>query len=271
MFNVVQSHSNSRLLALESSNIFERTRYLTEVYRNALAREVRHLGYAIERREHGFELAGISPNLLERFSKRAAERDRAITAREAELSRELSRDEIAVLVRETRAKKQHELTPDDVRQRQFAQVSEVELRELHALRTNARPITPAHPPLADAITRASEHVFERKTVVPLHELTAEIGRGGYSLVFRGDHRWLPRTAAIKVLTTRDGRLAADTGLLRREGRILSRLKDPHFVRVLDYSEAGPFSWLAIELVSGVSLASLRSYIVVQAFSLQFAA
>ena len=60
VFNVVQSRSNSRLLALESSHIFERTRYLTEVYRNALAREVRQLGYAIERREHGFELAKLS-------------------------------------------------------------------------------------------------------------------------------------------------------------------------------------------------------------------
>ena len=95
VFNVVQSGSNSRLLALESSNIFERSRYLTEVYRNALAREVQKLGYAIERRAHGFELAEISSNLLERFSKRAAERDRAIAVREAELGRELTRDEIA--------------------------------------------------------------------------------------------------------------------------------------------------------------------------------
>ncbi|MEO6246934.1 MAG: MobF family relaxase, partial [Opitutaceae bacterium] len=179
VFNVVQGCSSSRLLALESSPIFERARYLTEVYRNALAREVRRLGYAIERREHGFELAGISSNLLERFSKRAAERDRAITGREAELGRELSRDEIAVLVRENRAKKQPELTPEDVRQRQFAQVSEVELRELRALRTNARPTAPLRSALADVITRASEHVFERKTVVPLHELTAEVVRQSY--------------------------------------------------------------------------------------------
>ena len=130
VFNVVQSGSNSRLLALESSNIFERSRYLTEVYRNALAREVQKLGYAIERRAHGFELAEISSNLLERFSKRAAERDRAIAVREAQLGRELTRDEIAVLVRENRAKKQYELTPEDVRQGQFAQVNEEELRQL---------------------------------------------------------------------------------------------------------------------------------------------
>ena len=179
VFNVVQSGSSSRLLALESSNIFERARYLTEVYRNALAREVQKLGYEVQRREHGFELAGISPSLLERFSKRAKERDAAISVREAELGRELTRDEIAVLVRENRAKKQYELTPEDLRQRQFAQVTDNELRQLHALRDIAKPVATGNIPLAVAIERAVEHVFERKTVVPVHELTAEILRQSY--------------------------------------------------------------------------------------------
>ena len=179
VFNVVQSGPNSRLLALESSNIFERTRYLTEVYRNALAREVQKLGYAIERRAHGFELAEISSNLLERFSKRAVERDRAIAVREAELGRELTRDEIAVLVRENRAKKQYELTPDVVRQRQFAQVNEEELRQLQALCGPAKRSATGPVPLSVVIERAAEHLFERKTVVPVYELTAEVLRQSY--------------------------------------------------------------------------------------------
>ena len=179
VFNVTRDSAGPRLLALESSNIFERTRYLTEVYRNALAREVQQLGYAIERREHGFELAGISSNLLERFSKRAKERDAAIAVREAELGRELTRDEIAVLVRENRAKKQYELTPDDVRQRQFAQVNEEEVRQLQALREKAKLPATERVPLTVAITRAAEHVFERKSVVPQHELTAEVVRQSY--------------------------------------------------------------------------------------------
>jgi conjugative relaxase-like TrwC/TraI family protein len=135
IFNVTRSDSKGgQLLALESSAIFERTKYLTEVYRNALAREVQRLGYQIERRPNGFELAGVSSDLLERFSKRAQERDQAIAAREAELGRELSRDEIAILVRENRAAKQYELTPDEVRQGQLAQVKESELAQLQALK-----------------------------------------------------------------------------------------------------------------------------------------
>ena len=58
--------------------------YLTEVYRNALAREVRGLGYEIESRrdskgrDHGLEIRGVSIELLERYSVRSAQRDAAI-------------------------------------------------------------------------------------------------------------------------------------------------------------------------------------------------
>ena len=205
VFNVTRSDSNGgRLLALESSNIFERTKYLTEVYRNTLAREVQKLGYQIERRSNGFELAGISSELLERFSKRAQERDRAIAAREAELGRELTRDEIAILVRETRAAKQYELTPDEVRQGQLAQVNESELVQLRALKSGV-PRTPSEAvSLPDAISRAAEHLFERRTVVPDHEFTATVLRETY-----GVHS----LAAIKAA------LAGDSCLLRANGQV----------------------------------------------------
>lgn len=208
IFNVTRSDSNGgRLLALETSNIFERTKYLTEVYRNALAREVQRLGYQIERRPNGFELAGVSPELLERFSKRAQQRDQAIAAREAELGRELSRDEIAILVRENRAAKQYELTSDQVRQGQLAQVNASELEQLRALKSGA-PRTPAEAvSLPDAIARASEHLFERRTVVPEQEFTAAVLRETY-----GAHS----LDAVKSA------LAADGRLLRADGQFSTR-------------------------------------------------
>lgn len=205
IFNVTRSDSKGgRLLALESSNIFERTKYLTEVYRNALAREVQQLGYQIERRANGFELAGVSQDLLERFSKRAQQRDQAIASREAELGRELSRDEIAILVRENRAAKQYELTPDQVRQGQLTQISASEIAQLTALKSKA-PQPPAEAVgLAEAIARASEHLFERRTVVPEYEFTAEVLREIY-----GKHS----LDAVKSA------LIVDDRLLRADGQI----------------------------------------------------
>lgn len=206
IFNVTRSDSKSgRLLALESSDIFERTKYLTEVYRNALACEVRQLGYQIERRSNGFELAGISSDLLERFSKRAQQRDQAIAAREAELGRELSRDEIAILVRENRAAKQYELTPDEVRQGQLAQMNESELAQLQALKAGVpRAAPPEAVSLPDAISRAAEHLFERRTVVPEYEFTSAVLRETY-----GTHS----LAAVKAALT------ADRHLLRADGQV----------------------------------------------------
>lgn len=215
IFNVTQDSTGPRLLALESSVIFDRSRYVTEVYRNALARELQALGYAIERREHGFELAEISSNLLERFSKRAQQRDAAIKSREAELGRELSRDEIAVLVRENRAEKQYDLAPDDVRQRQLAQVSAEELRHLHALRDKPTSAAPEQATLSTAVARASEHVFERKTVVPVHELTAEVVRQCY-----GQHSLAAIKGAIHAKS--NGLLHADGNATTREAPELER-------------------------------------------------
>jgi conjugative relaxase-like TrwC/TraI family protein len=206
IFNVTRSDSKSGgLLALESSNIFERTKYLTEVYRNALAREVRQLGYQSERRSNGFELTGIPSDLLERFSKRAQQRDQAIAAREAELGRELTRDEVAILVRENRAAKQYELTPDQVRQGQLAQMNEGELAQLQALKSGLlRSAPPEGVSLNEAIVRITEHLFERRTVVSDHEFTAAVLRETY-----GVHS----LAAVKAA------LAADSHLLRADGQV----------------------------------------------------
>ena len=205
IFNVTRSDSQGgRLLALESSPIFDRTRYLTEVYRNVLAREVQKFGYQIERRSNGFELAGVSPDLLERFSKRAQQRDQAIAAREAELGRELSRDEIAVLVRENRNAKQYELTPDEVRRGQLSQISASELEQLHALKSG-----PSRPPsdpmtLPVAIANVAEHLFERRTVVPDYEFTAAVMRETY-----GAHS----LDAVKAAMATDPQLLQANGLI----------------------------------------------------------
>lgn len=223
IFNVTRSESG-RLMALESSALFENTRYLTEVYRNALAREVRQLGYAIERRDHGFELAGIASDLIERFSKRAQQRDAAIKLRETELGRELSRGEIAILVRENRAAKQYELTSDELRQGQLAQVNEGELAQLHALKTGVlRSDQSENVDLNAAIGRAAEHLFERRTVVSEQEFTATVLREAY-----GGHSLEEVKAAI----------ATDGRLLRAEGQVSTQAALDLERRLVDQLNAG---------------------------------
>ena len=82
--NLTYDGTEGRWKALQASGLYERRSYLTEVYRNALAREVRALGYEVENRhdvrgrDKGFEIAGFSQDLLDKYSQRSAQRDAAI-------------------------------------------------------------------------------------------------------------------------------------------------------------------------------------------------
>ncbi len=82
--NLTFDGAEGRWKALQASDIYERRAYLSEVYRNALARKVQALGYEIENqrdargRDVGFEIRGVSAELLAKFSQRSHQRDRAI-------------------------------------------------------------------------------------------------------------------------------------------------------------------------------------------------
>jgi conjugative relaxase-like TrwC/TraI family protein len=179
IFGVTWDVEKGRLVALETADIFEHAKYLSEVYRNHLAVEVGKLGYQIQKVEHGFELAGMPSALLERFSKRAKERDTAIAAREMKVGRKLTNKEISLLVHKNREKKLYELSPDEVRAYQLAQVTPEELAALKRLRVGTGHAPANQPSLVLAIERAKEHLFERQAVVDDHVLAAEVIRTSY--------------------------------------------------------------------------------------------
>jgi conjugative relaxase-like TrwC/TraI family protein len=119
--NLTYDGVEGRWKALQVSGLYDRRSYLTEVYRNALAREVRALGYEIEDRrdtrgrDKGFEIAGCSQDLLDKYSQRRAQRDAAIREFTRERGRAPTDNEVAVLVRETRADKLQEISTERVR------------------------------------------------------------------------------------------------------------------------------------------------------------
>jgi conjugative relaxase-like TrwC/TraI family protein len=106
--NLTFDGTEGRWKALQASGLYERRAYLTEVYRNRLAFEVRSLGYETDNRhnakgrDRGFEISGVSQELLDKFSQRSAQRDRAIEQFTQERGRKPTDNEVAVLVRESR-------------------------------------------------------------------------------------------------------------------------------------------------------------------------
>lgn len=182
--------------ALSAVEMYQQTAYLTEVYRNALAREVAKLGYAIEDRfergkDNGFGLVGISETTLEKFSRRTDQKQAEIAAFVDQNGRLPSKNEIARLVRDSRPEKLAEITTAEVKGNQRARMTPEESATLTALRQTAhehgsvRTIAGPEP----SLSYAAEHIFERLSTAKDYEVKTEAlrhGRGSIELAQLAD-------------------------------------------------------------------------------------
>ncbi|MCS6852890.1 MAG: serine/threonine protein kinase [Gemmataceae bacterium] len=88
-------------------------------------------------------------------------------------------------------------------------------------------------------------------------LVGPMGQGATGCVYRARHQTLGIPVAVKVLQAplfeHDPYLAER---LRHEARLLAQLNHPNLVRVWDYDDSGPFPYMVVECVEGVTLAEL---------------
>jgi ATP-dependent exoDNAse (exonuclease V) alpha subunit len=172
VFNATFDESERCWKALQAGGMYDAIRYGTAVYRNELAKRVQQIGYRIQPAKHGFEIEGVNPEVLNRFSKRAQQRDQAVLEMEQKLGRKLSNDEISHVVHQSRAKKVKGISTTEVRERQLAQLQPDELQTLQKLSTSVQRTRQPHTAGLEnqTLDYAVAHVFERKSVVPEHEL-----------------------------------------------------------------------------------------------------
>ena len=97
--------------------MFGAIHYGTAVYRNELAKRLHGLGTA-----HGFEIKGGDQKLIERFSKRAQQRNAAVAQKEKQLGRKLTNDEISHAVHHSRPRKQRDISEREVRKAQLSEI-----------------------------------------------------------------------------------------------------------------------------------------------------
>ena len=192
--NLTYDGTEGRWKALQASGLYERRSYLTEVYRNALAREARALGYEVENRhdvrgrDKGFEIAGFSQDFLDKYSQRSAQRDAAIQEFTHSRGRAPTDNEVAVLVRETRPDKLQEISTGRVRSLQQDRLSREERQTLREVSNEAQ--TQSYSPRINhgmheaSLAYSQEHIFERLSVAREHEVLTEAlrhGRGNVDL------------------------------------------------------------------------------------------
>jgi conjugative relaxase-like TrwC/TraI family protein len=173
LFNCTWDRTEQRWKALQTGGMFGAINYGTEVYRNELAKRLNGMGYSLRRSGSAFEIEGVDPKLIERFSKRSQQRDMAVKRREQELGRKLSKQEVAYVVRQTRAKKVKGVSDEQVRRQQLGEIGFFEkfaLRKVVAA-ANGQPARPVEVVTdASALSHGLAHVFERQSVVPRHKI-----------------------------------------------------------------------------------------------------
>lgn len=214
--------------ALQASDIYERRAYLSEVYRNALAQEVRTLGYKLENqrdpkgRDAGFEIRGVSRDLLQKFSQRSRQRDEAIAGFTEQHGRKPTDNEVAVLVRESRADKLTEISTGELRQRQRSRLTpnqEIELSRTRSAQRSKLKMDSSAP----SLEYAEAHIFERVSVASDHELLTEALRHGRGRIRLGDLKGELSLRESTGRILRSGLDVATADTLQRERNMIAAI------------------------------------------------
>ena len=87
-----------------------------------------------------------------------------------------------------------------------------------------------------------------------YEIAQEIGRGGFSVVYRARDRRIGADVAIKLLVPPPAAARLARERLRREVQAVRQLSHPNIVAVYDVAEEGAWSFVVMEYVPGPDLA-----------------
>lgn len=131
VMNLTFDEERGRWYALAAYEMYRAGTPMQERYREILAERVSAMGYGIVPRadREGWEIEGVSPTVMEKFSQRMAERDEAIAAFSAHHGRVPTPKERAVLVRTSREDK--EIVPAaELRERQLERLNPAERESL---------------------------------------------------------------------------------------------------------------------------------------------
>ena len=213
-FNATYDPVENCIKAVEIGNIKRDGEYYSAVFYSRLARKLEAMGYFIDRRGgKEWEIAGVPQSVIDKFSKRTDEVEEEHEQRlasdpdyRAEYKHELGA--------KTRAKKQKELTPEELRKAWDTQLTRSERKALAAVYRGEIAATPAV--TADqAVTFATAHCFEKESLIPERAVVATALLHGLGHLTAEDvRREMDRQG---VLTGEiDGRLMATTREARHE-------------------------------------------------------
>ncbi|MFL5328673.1 MAG: MobF family relaxase [Gemmataceae bacterium] len=171
-FNTTFDQEEGRWKAAQFRDLKRDAPYWEAAFHSRLALGLRHLGYGIERHGRDWDIAGLAPELLHKFSRRTQ------LIEDAARAHSVTRPEVkAQLGAKTRERKQKELGWDDLRAWWKAQLTDGEREQIETVRERARPTERGVTPAA-AMEHALQQSLERQSVVSEKRLLAQTLRYG---------------------------------------------------------------------------------------------
>lgn len=174
-FNATYNQEEDQWKAGQFGAIKKDAPYYQAAFHARLAERMRNLGYAIERTDDGWEIAGVSRELIDKFSKRTAKIEKI--AKEKGITDAKQKDALGA---KNRIGKYTGSPFDELRKVWASQMSQEEIQSITPERQWPHP-----PPLVDsrrAIEYAREHIFERRSVASDRQIMAEALRFGVGSV-----------------------------------------------------------------------------------------
>ena len=172
--------ANGRRMALTESQMMKAVEFAGRYYQSMMARKCMEFGYRIRIKSgrkgvEGFEIDGVEDSVLEKFSRRRTEIEEKIAEFCKEHGRQPSTAEIQIMTLETREAKLKEITTPEVRAQQMKMLTGPEIRQLSRIRKKAdksvfQPLTGNQK--LKLVNEAIDSLYERQSVVPLHEIYA---------------------------------------------------------------------------------------------------
>jgi conjugative relaxase-like TrwC/TraI family protein len=215
VFNTTWDDEERRWKAGQFRELKRDAPYFQAAFRVRLANRLQDLGFGVERKRDDFEIAGITGDVLKRFSRRTALIEKV--AAEKGIT---NPDRKAELGAETREKKENTLTWKELRQEWRRRLSDSEWESLRAVYRRERKRARPERGEARAVDHALEHSFVREAVVPERKLVTEaLKRGLGAVTVEGVTSEVKKRPLIRSAV--DGRSMATTEeMLACESRVI---------------------------------------------------
>jgi conjugative relaxase-like TrwC/TraI family protein len=204
VFNTTFDQKENRWKAGQFRELKRDAPYFQSAFRARLANKLQDIGFGIERKRDDFEIAGIPPDVLKRFSRRTA-----LIEKLAEEKGITNPDRKAELGAESREKKSKSLGWESLRKEWNSRLTERERQGLATVHRRERRYARPEREEAKAVAHAIEHSYVREAVLPERKLITEaLKRGIGAVTVKGVAREMQDRPLIRSEV--DGRKMATT-------------------------------------------------------------